>query len=145
MKKLGPSHEEGHLFVAAVRLLQHVHNRPPTVEEIGEMLFLSPEIAHHRARGLEEKGIVRIVANPFETLVEIADYLALEDLPREEAGPGFGEDLTEFEEKKRKEQEKLKSLFSSGEPDRKKQGRIDKLEEEFRKFRKLHEEEPGED
>ncbi|MBM3321723.1 MAG: hypothetical protein FJY73_13755 [Candidatus Eisenbacteria bacterium] len=136
MPARGPQYEEGHLFVAAVRVLAHREGRPPTVEEIAELLGDSREIAYHLARGLAEKGVLRLLANPFETHVEVADHLALEELSREEHGPGFEEDLREFQERKKKDRDEMSDFFMGDGREKKKKDKLSKMEEEFRKFRK---------
>jgi hypothetical protein len=136
MPSQGPVYEEAHVFAAAVRVLAHKEGRPPTVEEIAELLGQSREIAYHLARGLAEKGVLRIVKNPFETHVEIADHLAIESLPREEKGPGLEEDLREFREKKKKGQDEMSDFFATGKGEKKKEEKLSKMEEEFRKFKK---------
>ncbi len=132
----GPSYNEGHVFVAAVRVLEHKESRPPTVEEVAALLGESREIAYHLARGLAEKGVLRLLTSPFDTHVEIADHLRIEELPRGESGPGFEEDLREFREKKKKDRDEMSGFFSTGGPDKKKKDKLSKMEEEFRKFRK---------
>ncbi|MFH1679995.1 MAG: hypothetical protein ABIH26_05050 [Candidatus Eisenbacteria bacterium] len=136
MPTRGPLYEEGHLFVAAVRIVAHRESRPPTVEEIAELLGQSREIAYHLARGLAEKGVLRLLANPFETHVEIADHLAVEELPREDHGPGIEKDLREFQERKKKDHDDMSGFFSGHGREKKKDEKLSKMEEEFRKFRK---------
>ncbi len=136
MSTEGPSYEEGHLVVAAIRILEHREKRPPAIDEIGAFLSRSSEIAHLFVRGLEARGVVRVVQTPFETHVEIIDHLALETLERGERSSGFGEALDEFEEKKRKQKEDMEAFFASGGVDKKKKEELDKLSDAFRKFQK---------
>ncbi|MBN1824903.1 MAG: hypothetical protein JW958_01470 [Candidatus Eisenbacteria bacterium] len=149
MEKQGPNYDEGHLFVAAIRILRHREQRPPTVEETAEFLGHAREVGYLLARGLAEKGIVDLVENPFETHLEIRDHLALENLPREEKGPGFGEDLEEFRKRKEKERDELGAFFASGGESETKKKKLDALGEAFRKYRNAksgeEEEEGGEE
>lgn len=139
-----PLYEESHLYVAAVRVIAHRSGRPPTVEEVAEILDLSKESAYHLARSLAKKRILRILENPFETHLEVADHVALESLPREEKGPGIAEDLEEFSEKKKKEFDQMGDFFKTGGVDKTKEKKLSKMEEEFRKFRRRAEEEEEE-
>lgn len=136
MSLQGPSYADGHLFVAAIRVLDHREGRPPTVEEVASLLGHSREIAYHIARGLAERGIVHLLAGPFETRIEITDHTALEGLPRGEDGPAFEEDLRAFQEKKRKDRDEMGGFFAEGGVEKKKQEKLSKMEEEFRKFKK---------
>ena len=136
MEKQGPSYDEGHVFVAAIRVLRHREKRPPTVEEVAELLGQAREIGFLLARGLAEKGVLDMVENPFDTHLEIRDHLALEDLDREEKGPGFGEDLEEFRKRKEKERDELGAFFASGGESEEKKKKLDSLDEAFRKYRK---------
>jgi len=136
MPKQGPLYEEGHLFVAAVRVLSHKENRPPTLDEVTELLNLSKEVVFLTARGLADRGILHLMENPFEIHVEIADHLAIEELPRDDTGPGFGEDLDEFHEKKKREQDEMGDFFKNGGMEKKKGEKLSKMEEEFRRFRR---------
>ncbi len=136
MPKQGPLYEEGHLFVAAVRVLSHRENRPPTLDEVTELLDIPKEMVFLTARGLTQKGILRLMENPFEVRVEIADHLAVEELPRDDRGPGFGDDLDEFHEKKKREQDELGDFFKSDGMEKEKGEKLSKMEEEFRRFRR---------
>ncbi|MFH1278113.1 MAG: hypothetical protein ABIK65_07020 [Candidatus Eisenbacteria bacterium] len=141
MSTRDPLYEESHLYVAGVRVLAHTHHRPPTVEEVADLIDLSKEAAYHLARALAGKHILRMIENPFETHLEIADHRALESLPREETGPGIAEDLEEFTEKKKKEHDKLGDFFKTGGMEKTKEKKLSKIEEEFKKFRRRVEEE----
>ena len=77
------SREEGHAHVAAVRVLQYRLHRPPTPEEIAEVLGSKLELTMHRLRALKELGILVLVENPFETHVSVGDHTALDSLPED--------------------------------------------------------------
>ena len=130
----GPTYDEGHLFVAAIRIIRHRENRPPSVKEIAEFLGYSTEIGFLVARGLEKKGVLSLVSNPFDTHVDLNDHTALEELSRSEEGPDFDAELTEFHKKKEKEQEDLNSFFAAGGESEEKKNKMSSLDEEFRKY-----------
>ena len=52
-----PDYRQGHLVVAAVRVLGHTGEKPPTYEEIGKLLGISHEVVGVVARGLANHGI----------------------------------------------------------------------------------------
>lgn len=126
-------YKEGHLVVAAVRVLTHQHSgRPPTVEEISKLLSLSREWAGVLVSALEKAGVVRALTGPFETRVEIADHTRLEALPRGDTAGGVDEELKEFSKKKQEEEEKLRGLFTGGEAERKKKDKMGRLADELK-------------
>lgn len=130
------SYEEGHLLVAAVRVLSHRNSgRPPTVEEIAELAGISMEWAGVLVASLERGGIVRTLTGPFETRVEIKSHLGLEDLPRKDSTAGVDEELKEFAAQKREEEEKLGKLFSSGDPLKKAQDKMGKMAEQLKSYK----------
>ena len=130
-----PTYEESHLLAAAIRLLGHREGRPPTVEQVAALLEESAEVTRVHLRWLSERGIVRLVTNPFETRAELANHLALEDLPREGQGPQMEEEVDEFRQKFRSRQEKIGKLFSTEDLAKKSEERKKKLEEELKRFK----------
>ncbi|MFC1529476.1 hypothetical protein ACFL6R_02050 [Gemmatimonadota bacterium] len=97
--------------MAAVRVLGHTSEKPPTMEEIGQLLHISPEVVGVVARGLESWGIVKIHMTPFDTRVDVADHTLLEDLPRDESGAVMTEELEEFRKRIEEKQAKIDKLF----------------------------------
>jgi DNA-binding MarR family transcriptional regulator len=131
--KVQCSFAEGHLVVAAIRVLAHRHEgRPPTVEEIAELTGISKEWAGVLVASLEQSGIVRSLPGPFETRVEVREYLALEKLPRENSAARVDDELREFAQKKKAEEEKLRDLFATGDALNKQQKKLSKLEEDLK-------------
>jgi len=127
------SYQEGHLLVAAVRVLEHRHaGRPPTVEEIADLLGDSLEWMGVLVSSLERAGVVHALTGPFETRVEIKNHLELETLPRTDSTSGVDEELKEFAAQKRKEEEKLGNLFSSGDPLKKQKDKMGKMADQLK-------------
>jgi hypothetical protein len=130
------SYEEGHLVVAAVRVLSHQQSgRPPTVEEISQLLGISREWAGVLVSGLERAKVVRTLTGPFETRVEVSRHQNLEDLPRGDSTAGVDEELKEFEAQKRKEEEKLRKLFSTGEALKDQKKKLGDLADELKRYK----------
>jgi hypothetical protein len=129
-------YEEGHLLVAGVRVLTHRNQgRPPTVEEIAELIGLSREWTGVMVSSLERAKVLHTLTGPFETRVEIADHLALEKLPRQEAAAGVDEELRQFAKKKRREETQLKNLFSSGKAIKDRDKKIDDIADAFKSYK----------
>ncbi len=74
-------YEEGHLFVAAVRVLRHQLGAPPSLEELCSMLGISVEAGGATCRSLAQQNILEMIEDPFSVKVIIQDHLLLEELP----------------------------------------------------------------
>jgi len=128
------TYEEAHLVVAAVRVLEHREHHPPTVEDVASLLGIAREWAGVLVAAMEKAGIVAVVESAFTARVEVRDHLALEQLPRAGEAPSLRDEMAEFAEKQRTEQEKLGKLFqgkASGKP----ADRPGDLAEELKRFR----------
>ncbi|MFQ5600837.1 MAG: hypothetical protein ACE5G2_09820 [Candidatus Krumholzibacteriia bacterium] len=130
-----PSQSQAHLQVAAVRVLEHKLKRPPSVDEIAELLEQAKELTGHLVRALEAQGIVHTIKSPFDLRVGVKDHRKIEELPTEESGPGFKDEVDEFHRQFEEKQKKLQSLFDTGEVQEKQQKRLANLDDELRKFK----------
>jgi demethoxyubiquinone hydroxylase (CLK1/Coq7/Cat5 family) len=129
-------YEEGHLVVAAVRVLSHRSaGRPPTVEEVAELIKLSREWVGVLVAALERAEVVRAVTGPFETRVEVHHHQNLENLPRKDSTAGVDEELKEFAAKRRQEEEKLRGLFSSGKALKDQEKKMGDLADELKRYK----------
>jgi hypothetical protein len=130
-----PSYEDGHLIVAAVRVLSHKATKPPTPEEIADLLGLPPDFVMNLVVSLGDEGILRVVENPFEVRAEVGDYTRLEDLPRAAEAPSIKEELDEFMKRKKKAVEETRKMLNLDEIEKKKKDKISKLEDEMKKMK----------
>lgn len=131
---------ESHLFVAAIRVHEHLHGVPPTLDEIGRMLGFSGEQAGFVSRRLAEMGIVEAVHGSFGARFFIRDHCKLEQIPRGETGRRLEEEVKKFQDLQKtitrrvetfqaEQMGKKKSLFAEMEK---------KLKEEIEKKNKPH-------
>jgi DNA-directed RNA polymerase specialized sigma subunit len=130
-----PSYEDGHLIVAAVRVLSHRAAKPPTPEEIADLLGLAPDFARNLVRALGQEGILRIVENPFEIRAELGDHLRIEDLPKESEAPTIQHELDDFMKRKQREVEETEKMLSMEEIEKRKREKLGKLDEEMKKMK----------
>lgn len=130
-----PSRAQGHLIVAAIRVLGHLRNRPPTEEEIAGLLGLSREVTLHILRGLDARGIVRPLKNPFDVRYDLADHQLLEELPPRSEGPDIGKEIEDFHKKTEDRQKAIERMMRESDPERKVRDKVSKIEEDFRRFR----------
>lgn len=121
--------------MAATRILTHKAAKPPTPEQIAELLGMSPDFARTLVVTLGDEGILKVVENPFEIRVEIADYTKLEDLPREADGPTMTDELDTFMQKKRDEYEATKKMLEADEIEKRQKEKMSKMEEEMKKMK----------
>lgn len=130
------SYSEGHLLVAAIRVLSHRQSgRPPTEDEIAQLLGVSREWIGVLVSSLEKAGVVRVLTGPFESRVEILDHLPLEKLPRAASTAGVEDDLKEFAAKRREEEEKLRTLFTGEALSKKEKEKMGRLADQFRGYK----------
>lgn len=130
-----PPQAQAHLIVAAVRVLAHRSGRPPSVEEVAELIGWSRELVGHLVRGLESRGILSVIKSPFDLRVEVADHTQIEALPVEDTGPGLKDEVEEFHERFKKKQEELQNLFDSNEMEERKKKRLAGLDQELDRFK----------
>ena len=122
--------------MAAVRVLEHRLARPPTYEEIGDLLGISHEIVGQLARSLESRGILSLMKTPFDVKVEIRDHTALEDLPQETAGAAMKGEVEEFLKKARGRQEDLEKKLAGAAFQKDQKKKFEDLEAQLKEFQK---------
>lgn len=101
---------EGHLFVAAIRLLEHQSASPPALTQIAKMLHLSVEQAGMLCRRLHDAGIVAPVEGAFDDRWVVADHLKLEGLPRQTEVSQLDGALKKFQLERNKMAQKVESI-----------------------------------
>ena len=102
---------EAHLFVAAIRLLHHQKQSPPTIEEVCEILNTSAEAGLAVCRKLQKRTIVTISEDPFSIKLGIDDHLEIEKLPRDQTQvDSLSKDLEKFMAKKKDMDKKVEAI-----------------------------------
>ena len=95
-------YNEAHIFVAAVRILQHLKHTAPPVEDVCKWLDISVESGLAVCRKLKQLGIIEILEDPFSCRLSVANHLEIEKLPREVSDDGaLARDLEQFMAKKK--------------------------------------------
>ncbi|WP_163338240.1 hypothetical protein [Desulfopila sp. IMCC35008] len=126
------AYTEAHLFVAAMRLLQHTSGTQPSIDEICTMLDISIEQGLATGRKLADKGIVEKMTDPFSVRFAIKDHIGIENLPRETSEEtGLSLELEQFMAKKKKDEKKIETI--QAELDRKKQAMFESIEQKLKK------------
>lgn len=126
------SYTEGHLFVAAIRVLQYKKGVPPSLEEVCAMLDSTVESGHAVCRTLKKAGIIETLEDPYTIKLLIADHLELENLPRQESqDTNLAKELEKFQAEKRDKDKKFKEM--QDELEKKKQDKLSEIEAKFKK------------
>jgi len=103
-------YSEAHLLVAAIRVHEHVHSRPATLEDVCRLLALSAEHAGIIARKLEDLAVIEAVNGSFGTRLFVRDHLKLEEIPRGELGRKLEDEVKKFQDTQRSFTQKIESL-----------------------------------
>ena len=101
---------EGHLFVAAIRILEHRNQAPPALDQISEMLGFSAEQAGLISRRLQQQGIIELVESAYGDRWAVADHMQLETLPREVESSQLDDELKKFQAQRNKISQKVESF-----------------------------------
>lgn len=124
-------YNEGHVFVAAIRILQHQQGVPPSLEEVCAMLEITSESGHTICRSLKKVGIVETLEDPYTIKLLVADHLALEKLPRQEnKETSLAKELEKFQAEKRDKEKEFEEI--QAELDQKKQDKLAEIERKFK-------------
>ena len=132
-EKVRPGREQAHVVVASVRVLAHRLSRPPSVQEVADLLGEPPESVNVGLRELTELGILREVTDAYGARYEVGDYLKIEDLAAG-SGPAMRSELASFTEKRRERDDALRKQFE-GDLKGQRESKFSKLEEDLKNFR----------
>jgi len=130
-----PSYEDTHLIVAAVRVLSNNAAKPPTPEDVAELLDKPPDFIRSMIIVLGTEGILRVVENPFEIRAEVGDYLKIEDLPRASEVPTIKSELDEFVKRKKEVEDETGKSLSLDEIEKTNKEKMARLEDEMKRMR----------
>ncbi|PIP38381.1 MAG: hypothetical protein COX19_13055 [Desulfobacterales bacterium CG23_combo_of_CG06-09_8_20_14_all_51_8] len=113
-----------HLVVAAIRIHEHRHGGPPTIEHICDTLSISPEEGNRLCHKLSSLEIIEALEKSGETRVFIKNHLNIEKIPSQAETRTLRAELDEFKKSREAQIQKIKSIQS----------------EQAEKKKKLHEE-----
>jgi hypothetical protein len=124
-------YEKAHLVLAAIRLLEHRHREPPSVEKVCEMLAFSLEQGYRVCRKLHETTAVEMVDGPYGNRLFIKDHLKLEDLPKENREASLREELEKFRSSRKNLTEAIESFQARKQKEKRKL--FSEIEEKLKK------------
>ena len=99
-----------HLFVSAIRILEHQNNTPPTLEDISHILKISIERSHYLGRKLKDMGIIDEVEGSYGIRLFVKDHLKIEDIPREDDGGKLEAELKKFKASQKELSQKIETI-----------------------------------
>jgi len=106
----GDLYSQAHLFIAAIRVFEHLNHQPPSLKGLYDLLQVSEEELSRISRKLEEIGAISVIMSGGETRFTIRDYLKVEDLPQSDQTPKMEEEISMF---KTKQESRLKEIEQS--------------------------------
>ncbi len=136
MADIRPSREDGHLVVAAIRILRYRQGNPPTPAEIGEMLDWGDEQTHVALRGLVDAEILRMHKTPFDVHYEIGDHHKVDSLTPEAEREALQDEVKDFQRRSASRHKELEALLNSDTLEKQKKEKLKSLEEQFADFKK---------
>jgi len=119
-----------HLFVAAVRVLDHQNGAPPALEAVCRLLDISEEKGSYLLNRLKELAIVDTVKSGFNDRIVVADHQAIEGLPREAEESRLEQELKKFKQGKDVMEDKVASI--KAQQDQKKQDLFAEIEKKMK-------------
>jgi hypothetical protein len=112
MKSMQPKdiYAHAHLFVAAMRVLDHQQGAPPSIEKVGALLSFSGEKTHLICRKLVEMGIIELLEGAFGNRLVIKDHLKLEDISKDQSESKLDEELKKFKTGRKEIEKRVESI-----------------------------------
>ncbi len=131
--KANDFYTQSHLVVAAIRIYEHGHSEPPSVDAICETLSMSLELGHLLCKRLDEQEIIEMVKGPYGTRLFIRDYLKIEEIPRHEPGTTIREEIEKFQSTQKNFKEKIEAFQARKEEDQR--NLFARIEEKLKKVK----------
>lgn len=103
-------YEEGHLLAAAIRVLEHLNNAPPTLDQIAQLLKLPNEQIGLIGRRLKEAQIIAQVEGAYDERWTLQDHLKIEELPRATSTSQLDSALEKFKSERQQLAKKVESI-----------------------------------
>jgi len=103
-------YSEAHLVVAAIRVLEHQHRTPPSIDDVCRILSFSLEQGNFLCRKYNEMKIIDVVEGAYGTRLFVRDHLKIEEIPRDEKGDKLQDALRKFQTTKKEFTQKVESF-----------------------------------
>ncbi len=103
-------YNEAHIFVAAIRIFEHLNSRPPNVDELCRTINFSIERGNFISRKLEDLGIIEAVKGSYGARLYVCKHLKIEDIPRGEPGSKISDELKKFQDSQKAFSQKMETM-----------------------------------
>jgi hypothetical protein len=103
-------YQSAHLFIAGIRVFEHIYKRPPNLKDLSGILKISEEELSLLSRKLSDEKIITEIVSGAECRYGIADYVKIETLPKDEGTPRISEEISQFQNR---QQSRLKEIEKS--------------------------------
>ena len=117
--KIDDLYHGAHIYIAAVRVFNHLHNNQPTAEDVSNQLKISLEQSHFLCKKLKELDIVETVEGAFGDRIFIKDHLRIEEIPRNVKVNSMEDEIRKFQDSRKGLAEKVESIKSAQDQKRK--------------------------
>jgi len=101
-----------HLVVSAIRIHEHKHSGPPTIENICEALSISLEEGNRLNIKLSGMQIIQALEKPGGTRLFVKNHLLIEDIPDQQEVNNLQSELDQFQESRKEQIKKIKTIQS---------------------------------
>ena len=103
-------YHEAHIFVAAIRIFEHLNSRPPSVDELCRSINFSIERGNFIARKLEALDIIEAVKGSYGHRLYVSDHLRIEDIPRGAPGSTMEDEVKKYQDSQKAFSKKMETL-----------------------------------
>ena len=103
-------YSSAHLIASAVRILEHRNGRPPSIEEVCDILSFTSEQSYIYLNKLSDLGVIEVVEGNFGTRLFLRDHLKIEEIPKDSKESGLGDAIKEFQDSRKKMSDKIASI-----------------------------------
>jgi DNA-binding Lrp family transcriptional regulator len=105
---------QAHLFVAAIRILEHGKGISPSLKEISDTLNLSREETARISRRLDDAGIIGTAISGTEERFYIKDHLLIENIPKEVKTSAMMEEILRVKAEKEAKLSQIEGMMKKG-------------------------------
>jgi hypothetical protein len=104
------TYHHSHLFVAAIRILDHQKSAPPSIEAVCSLLDFSLEQGHFICNKLVDMEIIEIVEGAYGMRLFVRNHTLLEDIPISDQESKLDEALKQFKASRKGHAKKVASI-----------------------------------
>lgn len=96
--RLDSIYDQAHLWVAGIRVYEHINNKPPSIKELSNFLKISLDSTTLISKRLEDIGVIRVVRAEFGERLYILDHTRIEELPRQSTSSSMEDEIERFKQ-----------------------------------------------